>query len=160
MKKIKWTLFVIVVAAIISFFIHPFGTVKAANSPKPLFSGAQIEPPVLQIVQRSCQNCHSEQTVWPWYSYVPPTSWLVEKDVHDARNHFDMSLWDEYPTQKRLEILGEISFMVRNREMPLPRYLWIHSDAKLSDADISVLDQWSHTERKRLRAAALPQENH
>lgn len=156
-KKIKWTVFVLAVAAAVSFFIHPFGSVKAASSSKPLLSGAQIEAPVLNIMQRSCLSCHSEQTAWPWYSYVPPASWLVEKDVRDGRDHFNMSRWDDYPAEKRIDILSRISVMVRNHEMPLPRYVWLHSEAKLSDADVGLIDHWSHAERKRLRAEAAPQ---
>lgn len=155
--KIKWTLIAVVVLAAPSFFIHPFGRVKQAGSPKPLFPGAQVDPPIFNIVQRSCVSCHSEQTSWPWYSYVPPASWMVEKDVRDGREQFDMSHWDEYPADKRMQILSEISVMVRNRQMPLPRYTWLHAEAKLSDADISVIDRWSHAERRRLRAEAVPQ---
>jgi hypothetical protein len=145
------------VVAIPSSFIHPFGRVKAANSSKPLLSSTQIESPAFNIMQRSCASCHSEQTVWPWYSYVPPASWMVEKDVHDGRDHFNMSHWEEFPAQKRMEILAEISVMVRNKQMPLPRYTWLHPEAKLSDADIRLIDGWSHAERRRLRAEALPQ---
>ncbi len=156
-NKFKSTFLVVAVVAIPALFIHPFGSVKRADSTKPLFSGAQIEAPVLNIVQRSCQSCHSEQTAWPWYSYVPPASWMVEKDVRDGRVHFNMSQWDQYSAEKRIEILSQISVMVKNKQMPLPRYTLLHSDAKLSDADISLLDHWSHAERKRLRAEGQPQ---
>ena len=158
-QKIKGALLVAAVAAISLFFIHPFGRVKAANSSKPLLSGTQIETPVINIVQRSCASCHSEQTVWPWYSYVPPASWMVEKDVRDGRDHFNMSHWDENSTDKRMEILSKISVMLRNKQMPLPRYTWLHPEAKLSDADIRLVDGWSHAERRRLRAEAVPQGN-
>jgi len=153
--KIKRALLVVAVA-IPSIIIHPFGAVKAANSPNPLFSGAQIETPVLTILRRSCANCHSEQTAWPWYSYVPPASWMVEKDVRDGRDHFNMSHWDKYSAEKRIEIISEISVMVRNKQMPLARYTWVHSDAKLSDVDIRLIDRWSHAERRRLRAETVP----
>jgi hypothetical protein len=157
-KKIKRILTLAVVAAAIAFFIHPFGTVKAANSPRPLFAGAQLETPIANVMQRSCVSCHSEQTAWPWYSYIPPASWMVEKDVRDGRDHFNMSRWDEYPAEKRIEILSEISVMVRNKQMPLPRYTLLHADSKLSDADVSLIDKWSHAERKRLKAEAALQE--
>lgn len=157
-RKIKWILLAFVVVTIVASFIHPFGRVKAADSPRPLFSGAQVETPLFNIVQRSCASCHSEQTNWPWYSYVAPASWMVEKDVHDGRDHLNMSHWDEYSVEKRIEILAQISVMVRNKQMPLPRYTWLHSEAKLSDSDISSIDRWSHAERKRLRADAVPQE--
>jgi hypothetical protein len=147
----------VVVATLTAFFIHPFGGVKNGNSTKPIFYGAQIEIPVLNIARRSCQNCHSEQTAWPWYSYIPPVSWMVEKDVREGRDHFNMSRWDEYSEEKRVEILSKISVMIRNKQMPLPRYTWLHPNAKMSDADISVIDHWSHAERRRLRAEMAPQ---
>ena len=156
-QKIKWVLLATAVVAIPLFFIHPFGKVKAANSANPLLTGAQTEASVIEVMQRSCASCHSEQTVWPWYSYVPPMSWMVEKDVRDGREHFNMSHWNEKSAEKRMEILSEISVMVRNKQMPLPRYTLLHPDAKLSEADISLMDHWSHVERRRLRAEAVPQ---
>ena len=156
-QKIKWVLLATAVVAIPLFFIHPFGKVKAANSANPLLTGAQTEASVIEVMQRSCASCHSEQTVWPWYSYVPPMSWMVEKDVRDGREHFNMSHWNEKSAEKRMEILSEISVMVRNKQMPLPRYTLLHPDAKLSEADISLMDHWSHVERRRLRSEAVPQ---
>ena len=154
---IQRALIVVVVLAVPSFFVHPFGRVKGERSRNPVFAGAQIDPPTLSIVQRSCVSCHSEQTSWPWYSYVPPASWMVEKDVRDGREQFNMSHWDEYSADKCMQILSEISVMVRNKQMPLPRYTWLHAEAKLIDADISVIDRWSHAERRRLRAEGVPQ---
>lgn len=153
--KIKWALLGTAIVGTLALFIHPFGNVKATNPAKPLFSGAQIDPPVLAIMRRSCASCHSEQTAWPWYSYLPPASWMVEKDVRDGRDHFNMSHWDEYSADKRMEIMSEISVMVRNKQMPLPRYLWLHSDAKLGETDIRLMDRWSHAERRRLRAETV-----
>jgi len=106
------------------------------------------------VMQRSCQNCHSEQTVWPLYSRMAPISWLIEKDVQDGRSHWNMSNWDRYSSDERQDILSQIGPMVRNRKMPLPQYLLLHSEAKLSDADVELLYQWTRRERKRLRAEA------
>jgi hypothetical protein len=144
----------ILLIAVASFAVHPFGNLKAAPKPsnRQLFSGAQIETPVLSIMQRSCQNCHSEETTWPWYSYVAPVSWLVEKDVRDGRHHFNMSHWSEYNLDDRIQILSGIATQVHNKEMPLPQYVLMHRDAKLSDSDIDAIYQWARNERKRLKA--------
>lgn len=77
---------------------------------------------------------------------------MVEKDVHDARSHFNMSRWSEYNMDDRIQIVAGIATMVRNKSMPLPRYLLIHRDARLSDADIDLVYQWARAERKRLKA--------
>src|SRR5258708_17427690 len=103
--KITWTLLGFAVAAIPSCFIHPFGTVKQANSPKPLFVGAQIESPILNVMRKSCANCHSEQTDWPWYSYVPPASWMVDMYVREVSVHFILANFTELSTQSRYSIL-------------------------------------------------------
>ncbi len=155
MKALRITfVLAFLLVTICSVFVHPFGNVKTESSQKAALQGAHIETPVLNTLERSCRNCHSEQTVWPWYSYVAPVSWMVEKDVHDARARFNMSRWDEYSLEDRTRILAEISVMVRNHEMPLPRYTFLHPDAKLTADDIASLDQWGHAERKRVRAEA------
>jgi len=135
-------------------FVHPFGNARVANPSKELMVSAQIEHPVLDVMQRACQNCHSEQTAWPLYSRVAPISWLIEKDVQEGRSHWNMSNWDRYSIDEREDILSRIGPMVRNRKMPLPKYLLLHPEAKLSDADVETLYQWSRQERKRLKAEA------
>lgn len=141
-------LFVVVVSSV---FIHPFGHVKRAKAHKPLLQGAKVEPAVYDMLKNSCRNCHSDETRWPWYSYVAPVEWLIEKDVWDARGHFNMSHWDEYTSEQQTQILAEISVMIRDQKMPLRRYLFMHPGAKLNKEDISLIDQWGHKERKRVR---------
>jgi len=58
-----------------------------------------------------------------------------------------------------MNAISEIFVMVGNKQMPLPRYTWLHSDAKLSGADISLMDRWSPAERNRLRTKTVPQGN-
>jgi heme-binding protein len=130
---------------------HPFGAVKAQHTGKPLLEGAVVSPIVMATIQRSCGNCHSEKTEWPWYSYVAPASWMVERDVRQARSHMDLSLWNNYDDARKQEILAELAAVVRNRKMPLPRYTLLHTDAKLSDADIERIYQWAKQERRRLK---------
>lgn len=158
MRRLRFMVLALVLTVTIcSVFVHPFGKVKTGAAKKMLLQGTQVETPVMNTLERSCSNCHSDQTFWPWYSYVAPASWLVEKDVHDGREHFNMSLWNEYTDRDRIRILTEISVMVRNHEMPLPRYTLLHPDAKLTAQDIEAIDQWGHTERKRIKAGASQQ---
>jgi len=136
----------------ISAFVHPFGKVKAQSYDKPLFAGAQIDPEVLQIFERSCQNCHSERTEWPWYSYIAPIGWFIEKDVQQGRDHMDFSRWDEYDRGSQRDILTRMSAVLRTRQMPLPRYLILHPSSKLSEGEITMIDEWTQKERLRLKA--------
>ena len=137
-----------------SIFVHPYGDVKHRVSVAALVNVAMMDTAVRKIVGKSCENCHSESTEWPWYSYVAPMSWLVEGDVYDARRHMNLSRWDDYGIDKKQALLSEIAVMVRNRKMPLPRYLVLHPEAKLSDADIDQINQWARNERRRLKTLA------
>jgi hypothetical protein len=137
-----------------SVFVHPFGAVKARTSNTALLAGAAVDPSVVRIVERSCQSCHSERTDWPWYSYVAPMSWLIENDVRNGRSHMNLSHWDEYTLDKQQEILTELSAVVRSRQMPLPRYVRLHPNAKLSDSEIDQIYQWARGERRRLKSIA------
>jgi hypothetical protein len=135
---------------------HPFGRVKGAASAAPLLTGASVEAPVMSIISRSCQNCHSERTEWPLYSYIAPMSWMIEKDVHDARSHMNLSRWRDYDPDQRQQILSEIGSLVRNHGMPPQRYLLLHPEARLSGAEVDLLYQWTRLERKRLKVEPPP----
>jgi len=123
---------------------------KSGDAALPLFEGAHIEPRILSIFERSCGDCHSERTVYPFYSYVAPTSWLVTSDVSGGRRHFNMSHWNEYSLVRRERLLSEIANQVKDRDMPLAYYTLIHRGARLSDADINAIFEWTQAERARL----------
>ena len=143
---------------IASLFLHPYGSVKAAESIKPLLAGAGVDPIVFAVVERSCQNCHSEKTEWPWYSYVAPISCLVESDVGRARSRMNLSRWDEYTIDKQQELLGRLGAAIRSRQMPPARYTLIHPGTKLSPFERDRLYQWTRAERRRLKSAMPMQE--
>ncbi len=105
-----------------SILVHPYGDVKGRASDAPLMSDAAMDSTITKIVEKSCKNCHSEKTEWPWYSYVAPMSWLIEGDVYIGRSHMNLSRWDEYGIDEKQLLLSQIAVMVRNRKMPLPRY--------------------------------------
>ena len=84
------------IAAAGGSMIHPFGALRTPGNDQAIFREAQIDPETLAIVQRACQNCHSLQTEWPWYSHVAPVSWLLSHDVQQARLHMNLSRWQNY----------------------------------------------------------------
>jgi len=136
--------------------IHPFGQVKTPSqtpAQKTILSNADVHPEVRSIIERACANCHSQETVWPWYSYVAPMSWLIENDVQNARARMDLSKWGEYSPDNRQQLLASIAAVLSSKRMPPPRYTLLHPEARLSDAEVQVLYQWARTERRRVKAA-------
>lgn len=97
-----------------------------------------IDPQVGAIVDRACRDCHSSGSSLPWYSHVAPVSWIVSKDVNDAREILDFSKWTDQPGER-----GLICAAVSSGNMPLASYTLIHQDAKLSKRDVDLLCQWA-----------------
>ncbi len=87
-----------------------------------------------ELVKRACFDCHSNETEWPWYSYIAPISWRVTEHVSHGREHLNFSEWN-----RPNEDLEEIKEKVEEGEMPLWDYLLMHSDAKLSDEEKAAL---------------------
>ena len=87
-------------------------------------------PRTRDLAARACFDCHSNETRWPWYSHVAPVSWLVQRDVDQARRELNFSHWDR--RQKRARKAAE---EVEDGEMPLAGYLLGHPEARLSEAE-------------------------
>jgi hypothetical protein len=144
----------VTVLGLASLLVHPFGPVRAHAPVEPLLAGAVVDPETVRIIERSCQNCHSQNTEWPWYSYVAPVSWLIESDVHRARSHMNLSLWSQYSLEEKQNRLAELAAAVRSRQMPPPRYTLMHRGAKLSQPEQEWIYQWARGERHRLKSLA------
>jgi hypothetical protein len=149
-KRILIATSVAAVVAVGGSLIHPFGTLGTPGNKQSVLREAQVDPETLAIFQRACQNCHSQQTEWPWYSHVAPISWLIARDVQQARLHMNLSRWQDYSADDRLRLLSEIGSAVRNHQMPLPRYLLLHPEARLTDAERQQIYRWTRAERSRL----------
>ena len=130
--------------------VHPFGNLRSPARGT-ILEGAHIDPATLGIIQRSCQNCHSERTEWPWYSRVAPGSWLLERDVSQARSRINLSRWNEYSPEQQVSILSEIGVAARTGVMPPSRYTLLHPDARLSSEERQAIYSWSRAERRLVR---------
>ena len=131
--------------------IHPYGPVRQQHAVGLTMDIETSHAHVRAVLERACQNCHSEQTEWPAYSYLPVVSWATERDVAEARRHMDLSHWDRYSTEQRRDLLARIGTEVRSRRMPLPRYVLLHPEARLSESEIQAIYDWTKVQRRALR---------
>ena len=104
----------------------------------------EIQEPkaVVQIFKRSCFDCHSNKTHWPWYADVAPMKWAVRRDVIEGRKALNFSIWNSYDEQKKKKLKKEI-FRSVELAMPLPQYLWLHPEAKLSPKEKKLIQNWA-----------------
>lgn len=149
----RWSVGFVSLLALCSAGVHPFGPVKRSVRQEVAASDLNLSPQVAAVLKRSCADCHSNQTVWPWYSYVAPMSWLVERDVRRGRDRMNLSAWHQYTLNQEEKLLADIASAVKNREMPLPQYTLLHHNAKLSNADTDLVYGWARVERRRLKTS-------
>lgn len=139
MKKRVWSLLLIIPLGVIALFLLiqavPYG--RQHVNPPVVQEPKWASPEMRAMTQRACFDCHSNETVWPWYSNVAPVSWLVQHDVEEGRSKVNFSEWDA-----SVEV-DEIIEVLQDGEMPPLQYFPMHPEAKLSDAErTQLVDGW------------------
>jgi hypothetical protein len=115
--------------------------VERANPP--VESDIAAPDDVKEILRRSCYDCHSNETRWPWYAQVAPVSWLISSDVSEGRREVNFSVWNQFTGARRARKFKEIVEQVEGNMMPQWYYVLIHSQAKLAPRDKEVLLNWA-----------------
>lgn len=115
------------------------------------FASNEIIPAdVRAIVKRSCYDCHSFETNYPWYANVSPVSWWIKGHINEGRKFINFSIWETYANEeKSRKLLNSLAY-IKPDMMPLPSYISQHPEAKLSVEDKKILNEWMMEEAKRL----------
>ena len=106
-------------------------------------SAAAAPAEVQVLLRRACFDCHSNETVWPWYSQIAPASLLIARDVKNGRKEVNFSTWETFDEKRKARKLKEIAKEVEKGDMPPFYYLPLHPDAKLSPAERDVIVNWA-----------------
>lgn len=149
MKKILKIIVFVLFVAFLAIQIYRPARVNPETNPAEEIAG--VPENVGKILQTSCNDCHTNNTDWIWYSNIAPVSWKMVEHVEDGRKHLNFSIWNTYENKKRDHKFEEICEQVETREMPLPSYLWIHWGAKLDDDQIKTVCDWANSEREKLK---------
>ena len=151
-RIMRWVGIVGVCAFVVSQFFGPAKTNPVADASQSIESRLQVTPQVAAILDRSCNDCHSNKTRWPWYSNVAPVSWFVIDHVNEGRQNINFSEWGRYTQQDVDGLLKQICREVKAGVMPLGSYTPLHPGSKLSTEDVKTLCDWTAAERARIAA--------
>jgi hypothetical protein len=124
-------------------FFRPARNDGVADGTKSLVKHEEVPPEVHAILKRSCYDCHSDRTVYPWYAAVQPVAWWLNQHVADGKRELNFSQFAEYDVRHAVQKLQAVADEVHERHMPLKSYLIAHREAKLSDADVALLMKWA-----------------
>jgi cytochrome c551/c552 len=150
----KWVVIVIAALLLAIQLFRPARTNPAVDESQTIFARTQMTPSVAAIFNRSCVDCHSNKTVWPWYTNVAPVSWFIVNHVNTGRSLLNLSEWARLDPDRQDRKLRQICDEVQDGAMPLSSYTPLHPGSTLSDQDKKTLCDWTDAERKRLTNAA------
>ena len=117
--------------------------VRIDRTNPPVESDVPAPAEVKAALRAACYDCHSNETVWPWYSRVAPASWLLQYDVNEGREELNLSTWQRYDPRQQQKKLKETVETLNSGEMPPWYYAIMHPGARLADRDRRGIVAWA-----------------
>jgi hypothetical protein len=133
-------------------FFQPARTNPPVDPKRELHANLAVDAAVATAFERSCNDCHSYRSVWPWYSHVAPVSWLMVSDVNRGRKALNLSEWAGYQPGEQQKQLSEICKEVSGGEMPGLPYTLLHRRAKLNATDVTNICGWTRASAQNISA--------
>jgi len=134
-------------AVVLLQLFQPDRDAPPADPARSIENHVDLPAPVRGILQRSCYDCHSYATRWPWYAYITPVSFFIADHVNHGRSHLNFSDWNQVSGHTDPQETGakvrSICRQVSEGEMPLDSYLLLHPSARLTEEEISTICRWS-----------------
>ena len=141
MKKI---LLAVLVVIIVIQFIRPEKN-NSNNELNAISTILDVPNEVQEILKTSCSDCHSNNTIYPWYSEIAPFSWYLASHVNEGKEHLNFSEWASYNENQKSHIIKDIEEELQDKEMPLKSYLIIHENAKMTETQYKIMLDWVKT---------------
>ncbi len=140
---IKKIIFFLVIAFVaIQFYPRNNNNVSKIKSEYALSISETTSDSVLQILKTSCYDCHSNNSVYPWYSNIQPFAWWIAHHIYEGKESLNFDEWGTYTLKKKNHVLHEIEEQIEEGEMPLESYKWIHKNAVLTDQQKRLIYDW------------------
>lgn len=150
----RWLRFTGIGVAVLAIGIQ---LVPVDRSNPPVQGIVPAPEPVMAVLKHSCYDCHSNLTRWPWYAYVAPVSWMIANDVHEGRHELNFTEWNKASARRRARVAGKVWDEVGEGKMPLPSYVRMHQEAKLSAEDRALLHSWAEASGTETRKDTRPE---
>ena len=160
LKKItiKKIVIVIIGLLLISQLFRINKTTKPVDTTTDFISVTQANSEIASILKTSCYDCHSNQPVYPWYTNIAPLSWWIKNHINEGSEHLNFSEWGTYKLKRKDHKLEECLEMIEEGEMPMSSYTLIHGNAKLNDAQKTLLINWFKGLRDSLKVQNVESE--
>ncbi|MEI8060032.1 MAG: heme-binding domain-containing protein [Ferruginibacter sp.] len=153
MKKLfKNLLLVLLAVFVIIQFFRPQKNISAGISANDITKKYVVPDSVMSILKTSCYDCHSNNTIYPWYNNIQPVAWWLKNHVDDGKKELNFSEFAAYRIGRQYRKLDEVNKQIKEGEMPLESYTLIHGNAKLNDLQKITLANWVNAIRDSIKA--------
>ena len=138
-------MYVLLAAFIVIQFIHPAKNMSKGLQPNTIGNNYAIPADVKTILGKACNDCHSNNTRYPWYAKIQPVDWWMNKHVVDGKKDLNFDEFTNRAPRYQYHKMEEVIEMVKEREMPLKSYTWTHKDARLNSNEREMLTGWAQS---------------
>lgn len=147
MKIVKKTALALLVVFVGMQFFQPGQNVDTTNHLEVFLRETNPPEEVVMVLKQACFDCHSNHTVYPWYSNIAPVSYWMADHIDHGKGDLNFSDWTSYSLKKRDHKLEEVVEVMENNEMPLKEYTWTHEEARLTNAQRKAVIEWAEKTR-------------
>lgn len=149
---LKKILIVLLIALVIIQFIHPKHNTASGAQSNYVGNKYTVPANVQSILAKACNDCHSNNTRYPWYSKIQPVDWWLANHVKDGKKELNLDEYTNRSLRFQYHKMEEIAEQVKSGEMPLNSYTWMHKDAILTEAEKTALIEWADNVRDSMQA--------
>lgn len=140
---LKKILIVLLLALVVIQFIRPAKNRSTAEEPQSITKVYQVPDNVNEILKKACYDCHSNNTRYPWYNNIQPIYWWLNDHIQEGKKELNFSEFGTYTAKRQAKKLKKVAEEVKEGEMPLNSYTWMHKDAILTDEEVSTIVNWA-----------------
>ena len=154
MRVVKIILLILLIILIAIQFIRPELNKTDEPSADAINTGGNVPQEVMSILERSCYDCHSNNSVYPWYFKIQPVAWYLAHHIEEGKDELNFDAFGSYTAKRKAKKFDEIAEVIEEEEMPLTSYTFIHNDAKLTEAERKMLISWAIQSKDSITANA------
>lgn len=151
-KRMKRAVIIILVLLVVIQFIRPSRNQTPGLSANDITRHYTVPDTVVAILKRACNDCHSNYTRYPWYTNIQPVGWWLQNHINEGKGDLNFSEFGAYTAKRQAHKMQQTAKEIKDGDMPLDSYLWIHKDAILSEGEKQVLINWADSLSKDIAA--------
>ena len=148
----KRILLIVVIILVVIQFIKPEKNISNKAQPNNISSVYTVPEDIKTILEKSCNDCHSNNTVYPWYASIQPVAWWLNDHIEEGKRELNFDEFATYRIARQYKKLEEVQKQVKEGEMPLTSYTFVHTNSKLSEQQKQALINWAETIRSTIKS--------